>query len=188
MFDWLFEGRLLVYVVLVLVGLAFLFFWYRDSRRRRFWLYPVALMVLLAGVYFLLDRLVETRREQIGRKLQEMAVAVKKGDVSRIFEHISDQFRLGGLNKAAFRKSVEGYLNRGEVDDLEIWNVQFLDDEGRVAFHAKPKGRLPGTDAFYLVRAQFVLENGQWRLHSFQVFNPYSDSNTPLDIPYLSGG
>jgi hypothetical protein len=181
MLDWLFEGRLLVYGLLVIAAVALVFLWRRD--RRFHWLFGAGVIVALIGVYLLLDLLVETRREQITRKLQvEFPTAVRNRDAARIFEHISDTFRLGDWTKADFRASVEEILRDRGVDDLEIWNIQFPDDEGNVSFFAKPKGRMPGTDMFYLVRATFVLENGQWRMASFTVSNPYSDSNTPIDV------
>ncbi|MFO0846330.1 MAG: hypothetical protein U0797_28800 [Gemmataceae bacterium] len=184
MFDWLFEGRLTVYLALAVAALILLGLWVRD--RKRGWLFGVAALTLLAVAYFLLDRAVETGREQIARKLHEMAAAVRARNTDGIFRHISDTFRLQGQNKAGFRGFVEGALRGGGVTELEVWNVQVTDDNGAVSLLAKPKGRLPGTDAYYLVRARFVKESdGQWRLDSFQVFNPFADTTTPLEIPQL---
>jgi hypothetical protein len=184
MFDWLFEGRLTVYLALAVAALILLGLWVRN--RKRGWLAGVAVVALLGLAYFLLDRVVETGREQIARKLQEMAAAVKARNTDGIFRHISDTFRVQGRDKASFRADVDGILRSGGVSDLEVWNAQVTDDNGGVSFFAKPKGRLPGTDAYYLVRARFVKEgDGQWRLDSFQVFKPFADTTTPLDIPHL---
>ena len=184
MFDWLFEGRPTVYLVLGLVAAALVAVWYAYDRRRR-WLYAVAGVLALVGLYALLDRLVETRREQITRKLQEMAEAVKKKDAGRIFEHISDRFELGGLNKTTFRQGVEARMKEGWIDELVIWDLTFLDDQGKVSFMAKPKGRV-GENVGALVRGRFVLETGQWRLQSFEVFPSFVESITPFDVvPYL---
>ena len=62
------------------------------------WLFAAVAIALLAPLYLLLDRLVETRREQITRKLEAMAAAVKPKDAGTIFQHISESFRWGGLN------------------------------------------------------------------------------------------
>jgi hypothetical protein len=184
-FDWLFEGRLTVYLILAIPAVILAALWVRD--RKRGWLYGMGVVALLLGVYFLLDRIVETRNEQIGRKLQAMAVAVKKRDADAIFQHFSPEFRLGPFDKAGFRKAVENVMRDGGVDDMKIWEVKFPGDPGKVTFKAKPSGRLPGTEMFYLIRAEFVQDDDkQWRLKSFEAFQPYSDSNTPFDVvPYL---
>ncbi len=187
MFDWLFEGRATVYVPLALVAAALLAVWWFYGRKRR-WLYAAGVVVGLVGVYFLLDRLVETRREQIERKLQEMARGVKDRNVDAIFAHISDRFDYRGLKKPAFRAVAEATLRTGRVTELVIWNVKHLDNHGKVRFQAKPKGSVGdnvGTD----VEAQFVNENGQWRLRTFEVFQPFVDANQPFDVlPFLPTG
>jgi hypothetical protein len=208
-FDWLFEGRLSVYLLLIALGAIVVILWARTgfaffrtvgpasrarrdtvplgSRhghpRRRPALLPIllALIAILIGVYYLLDRLVETRREQIKRKLQEMAAAVKARDVDRIFKHVSEQFDVQGMNRAAFGRYVGTAINRGLVDDLVIWGEQFPDDSGRVSFFAKPKGpRLQETQ--FSVRSHFVLDpDGQWRLQGFEVF--FGLGGDPLNLP-----
>src|SRR5437660_99578 len=155
MFDWLFEGQLIVYVALAIVAAAPLFYWYTSDRRRR-WLIAAGAGVALVGVYFLLDRLVETRREQITRKLMvEFPTGVRNKDAGRIFQHISDQFSYRGMDRAAFRKGVESRLGGRWVDDLTIWEVKFLDDQGKVSFMAKPKGGIAGDNVGFPVHADF---------------------------------
>ena len=42
------------------------------------------------------------------------------------------------------------------------------------------------SEAFFLCRADFVRDpDGQWRLQTFQVFNPAVDVNQPMTIPEL---
>jgi hypothetical protein len=181
-FDWLFEGRLTVYLFLAAVALAFAGLYWRTHKR--YWLFPAGAFVLLAAPYFLLDRLVETRSEQITRKLGAMAAAVQRRDADAIFRHIAADFRVAGLDRATFRNYVEAAFNRG-VTGLKVWDFQFTDDSGGVAFFAKPEGTAAGANAHYLVRARFVQEGGEWRLQTFQVFNPLVNTNTPLELPAL---
>jgi hypothetical protein len=181
-FDWLFEGRLPVYLFLGVVALVFAALYVRT--RKRFWFYPIGGIVVLVAVYFLLDRLNETRSEQIVRKLREMAAAVQRQDADTIFRHVSENFNAGGHNRSSFRHYVELAFQRG-VNRLTVWEFQFPDDTGRVTFFAKPDGSLPGLNTHYLVRATFVLEGSEWRLQTFQVFNPFANSTTPLDMPGL---
>ena len=204
MFDWLFEGRQSVYLILAALGVIVAALWARSGfvfftepvqrskaretpKPRLSWMPLVLGVVVLLGLgYFLLDRLVETRSEQITRKLHEMADAVKRKDVERIFSHISDQFRFRTLGKPAFREFVDLMIRQGWVDELIVWDVEFPDDSGKVHFRAKPKGsRLPEIP-FVRVRGEFVRDpDGQWRLKTFEVFGPVSDSDQPMPIPTL---
>jgi hypothetical protein len=187
-FDWLFEGRASVYIFLAALAGVMLYVWWR--RRKRSYLYAAVGAVALAGVYFLLDRAVETDREQIERKLTEMAGAVRERAPERIFAHISESFRLGTVNRAGFREYV-GMVDRNRwVDELKVWDFEFAPDfkeTGRVAFKAKPTGTMTGGAPFYRVEAVFHRDpDGEWRLQTFQLFNPLVDSNQPLQIPHLS--
>ena len=74
MFDWLFEGWLEIYILLAVLAFArILAVW---PFRRKVWLITLFSVIALIGVYWLLDRLVETDREQIERKLTALAVAM----------------------------------------------------------------------------------------------------------------
>lgn len=184
MFDWLFEGRFAVYLFLAVVGLICFGLWWRD--RKRHWLVPMVAVALVLVVYFLLDRIVETRGEQIARKLQEMAAGVDAGDASKIFKHISDRFDFQGSNKSRFRTAVEAILRSRRVTGLAVWDFRFPDDTGKVLFRANPRGNEPGLGVPYLVRAQFVRDgDGEWRLQSFTVHNAFAETDKPLHIPQL---
>jgi hypothetical protein len=190
MFDWLFEGRLAVYVLLGAGAFGWLLLWTRD--RKLVWLLGAGAFVGLVGLYFLLDRVVETDREQVTRKLGEMKAAVKARESNRIFAHISDRFRLGGLDKAGFRALVERALSQGLIHELEIWDITDPPDgwprdgrPARVSFMAKPKGGpVFIRDEHFRVEADFVRDpDGQWRLQGFRLFNPLVDTDKPLPIP-----
>jgi hypothetical protein len=201
--DWLYEGRQSVYLLLAALAVLVTALWARSGfvlikektyktrygapPRRKLAQLPVllALLALLAAGYFLLDRLVETRREQIERKLQVMAAAVRTRNVDAIMEHISEQFRFQNMDRSAFRGMVDGAVRNGAVNDLVVWNVQFPDDSGRVTFMAKPKGSRVQDNAGFLVRAEFVQDaDGQWRLRTFQVFFP--SGGEPVTVPQIS--
>ncbi|MFM7152163.1 MAG: hypothetical protein ACKO23_20230 [Gemmataceae bacterium] len=184
MFGWIFEGNWTAYVIVVSIMILLGALWLRD--RRKEWLYAVAVFAGLLGLLFLLDYMVETRQEQVERKLVEMADSVRKHDVDHIFRHISDKFQFQSLNKVGFRKYVESTFNRGWIDDMVVWGFQPVDRQGIVTFYAKPKGSITGKDVPYLVRAKFIEEaRGEWKLESFQIFNPVVDTNRPLDLPTL---
>jgi hypothetical protein len=199
-FDWLFEGWPAVYVVLAAVAVVLLVAW--AQTRKRYWFYGTVAFLALIGLYFLLDRLVETDREQIVRKLGEMSAGVRERNVDRIFAHVSEQFRLNNSDRAAFRAFAEKAISRGQVTEVKVWDFQFPDDFrsterrtvrgasqqvqlARVQFRINPEG--PGlTNAQFLVRATFVRDpDGQLRLLDFQLFNPFVDQNQPIQLPQL---
>jgi hypothetical protein len=199
-FDWLFEGRVAVYVALAAAGFVLLLAWWNT--RRRFWLISFAVVLLLAGTYFLLDRLVETDREQIGRKLQEMAAAVQARNPAAIMAHVSDDFQVRGHDRATFQGFVERALRERWVDQVVVWDFFFPDDfrgpaevrrggevrprqVARMSFRAKPIGGRVGENAGFPCEARFVRDpDGQWRLLDFEVFNPVI-TNQPEPVPGL---
>lgn len=166
----------------------------RDDRakggRKRRGVNPIFLLALVPLVlmlgYFITDRLVETRREQIQRKLHEMAAGVKARDMDRIFRHISSQFRHEHYDRDSFRRAVDAALRNNLVSEVEVWDLKFLDEGGNVEFQAKPKGGMADGYTFFRVTAEFVRDpDGQWRMKGFQVFKPYADSKEPMSIPQL---
>jgi hypothetical protein len=191
---WLFEGRWTVYVLLVIGVAACAWLWWRAQERR--YVFAMAGLTLLAGVYALLNVLVETDSEQIVRKLHAMAEAVKLKDSSRIFEHISQDFHYSHLNKEGFRARGDWFMRQEQITEVEVWDVKsprfFAADQpppklpltsqeqeqvrgrrlAQVAFSAKPKGTL-GGDVHFGVVATFILDpDGEWRLLTFELFNP----------------
>jgi hypothetical protein len=186
-FDWLFEGRSEIYWLLGLIAVVLLLVWWRT--RKRNFLLAAAAVASLAGVYYVLDRLVETPREQIVRSLHEMADAVKARNAEAIFKHIAKDFKFRSQDRTGFRAYVERALTVGAVDDLVIYDESWPDggdDKVRpVRFYAKPKSSMLGDQPAYPVEAKFVREaDGQWRMREFEIYNPVAGKN-PMDIPSL---
>jgi hypothetical protein len=186
-FDWLFEGRPAVYWLIGIVAVLLLLVWWRTRKRNV--LIAALAVAALAGVYFLLSKVVETPRAQIERKLHEMAAAVKAGDKGGVFKHIAKDFKFRSLDRAQFHALVEKTLNEGSVNDLVIYDEEWPDAGGQrtipVEFRAKPKGPLLENYGAFPVKAKFVREDdGQWRLQSFEVYNPVLGKE-PMTIPGL---
>jgi hypothetical protein len=197
-YDWLFEGRLTVYLTLLAVAVVSAVAWKQTPRRP--YLIIFGLAAGLIAIFFLLDRLVETDREQIQRKTQEMAANVRLRNVAAIFDHISDDFRFGSHTKDDFRRFAEVQLRNGSVDEVEVWDFQFPEEfrepfqvpgSGRntevahFSFRAKPKGGM-AQGQFFLCEVRFVRDaDGQWRMLDFQLFPPDVSSHQPVHIPGL---
>jgi hypothetical protein len=180
-FDWLFEGRLTVYAILVL---AVIVVWYAAAGHRHRGLF-ILTIVVLANLYFLLDILVETKREQVRRKVREMADAVARRDPDTVGRHVAQSFLVQNMNAAGFRDFVKTVLDQRRIDELVVWDfdAQPAEDEQSilVTFQAKPKITGATTPHFFC-EATFVLESdGQWRMSGLKVF--LVDRSKPLDLP-----
>jgi len=186
--DWLFEGRWEVYGTLAAVALALLIlWWFRD--RKRYFLIGIAVVAALALIYLALDYAVETDREEIGRKLQDMSQAVKRQDVNAVFETIADNFTFDGMDKRSLQEKAAGYINNGTVTEVVIWNYVFEGVSNQtpplanVSFHLKVKGDLGGAqEVAYFCRAEFQKDGTKgWRMRSFRRFNPIN-TDDPVDV------
>jgi len=180
-FDWLFEGRPTVYVTLGVFAVLLAALWWRD--RRRAWLVALGVVALLAVVYLVLDRLVETRGEQIVRRLQTIEKAVKAGNAELVMRQFSPRFTYRGVTRDQFRAMVAAQLKSKSIDDLTIWEVRIPDASGKVFFKAKPKGPLVGDNPGFQVKADFVQDaDGKWRMSGFEVYKLFVDGETPIDV------
>src|SRR5262245_49935322 len=125
----------------------------------------IALLVLalLAGVVRLIDYLVLTDQEQIVLAVQETAHDIPSRDTERVFRHVSDSFAIPGFpSKKDFKEFARGYIERGEVQEVVVWDFSFEDvspgtGTGTVSFLVKVKGSILGTrqDLFYRCEAKF---------------------------------
>src|SRR5947207_3402305 len=120
--TWLTEDPSPVYLILGLVALG-LFVAYRVRRQRKF-LYGVVGVAVLAGVVWLIDYLVVTDREQIVQNVGVMAAAASRRDLERVFDHVSNDFRHGSLDKAGFRQAAEQAVSRHNVRDIQVWDFE----------------------------------------------------------------
>lgn len=185
MFDWLFEGRTSVYVVLAALAVFLLLIWWQM--RKRWLLLAAPFVVALIGLYALLDKAVETDREQIVRKIKEMVAAVNAFNLDAAFVHISEQFRSpGGKSKKELRDAAQMYLDRHTVERVEVWDI-LIDGrpvrergEVHVFFTAKThniREFLTGCDAVFAFHPQHG-----WQLRSFRLLKPQSTEEWPFQL------
>ncbi len=181
MFDWLFEGRTNVYVILVALTVFPLLAWWQT--RKRWWLYVVAVAAASIGLYALLDKMVETDREQIVRKVQVMAAAMNARNLDALFENVSENFRSPqGRNKQEFRDEVASRMRI--VENIRVWDIvcdtPSRDQPVRVFFSAKAEsGRelLADCEAMF----DFDAQHG-WRMRSIRLFKPQTTEEWQIQL------
>lgn len=152
---------------------------YLRSRKRKDLIPLIGGGVLLVAL-FLIDRFVESPREESIRRMQEMASlsASKKWD--DVFKHLSDSFKYKSASgnetdKKTLRekvRSVEPMIDKG----FTVWDFsrddfrQISDNSVEIGFRAQVKDR---PESQHYVKAIFVKDpDGQWRMGSFECFNP----------------
>jgi hypothetical protein len=178
LFDWLFEGQTSDYAILAALAVFLLLAWWQT--RKRWLLAGAVLTIALAGLYALLDKAVETDREQIVRKMKEMVAAVNAHNLNAAFVHISDRFRSqGGKSKSELRLAAQSFLARGVVESVQVWDIVIdgrpsrEQGEVHVFFSAKTHNGqefLTGVDAIF----GFHPDHG-WQLRSFRLLKPQTD-------------
>jgi hypothetical protein len=185
--SWLFEGSPTVYLILGVAALILLGLGLRTRQRK--YALGLGVVAVLAGLVWLADFLVVTDREQIVNKIKAMTDSVARKDVEGIFQHMTRDFHFRSMDRNKFRAYVEGAIRSGGVDEVAVWDfepgeVSREKRTGTVTFKAKPVGRWAMGTEFSLVRAEFVLESdGQWRMRSFELFNPFIDTTQPWQFP-----
>ena len=183
MFDWLFEGRLTVFILLLLAGAVLLLLWWQQRSRRL--LKILGVVAGLALLYFLLDVLVTTDREHITARVRDMAEAFNKRELDHLFANISDNFRSRtyGMDKKGLRAATAGALERynvhANVKNIQVSDIDREQRTAKVSFTA-----LVDYGASYrppvTCEADFVLEGeDQWRMKDIRFYKLLVDNLTP---------
>jgi hypothetical protein len=145
-FDWLFEGQSTVYIVLGACAVFLLIVWWQN--RWRWCLVALTGVVGLIFVYWLLDRIVVTDREEIRRRVESMAAAVKRKDLNQAMQFFAADFvSPAGRSKETLREFAQKLMDNNDVTEVVVWGFEF---EGvpdrkagttRASFHFKAWGR-----------------------------------------------
>jgi hypothetical protein len=189
--SWLVDDPSLLYMLLFTVVLALAILWWRTRK----WPYLAGAggaVVLLAGVW-LLGHFVETDNKQIERKIREMAASVGDRNLDRAFAHISKDFHFGNSGKQfdrqQFRGRAQDFISTHRVTEAVVWDfepgeISRAKRSGQMAFKVKVRSDVTRGGEHYRCVADFVFESDrQWRLKSFQLFNPFVEKNQPFQIP-----
>ncbi len=182
--DWLFEGLFVVYLLLAAAAGGLLWLWWADRKER--WLLALIPVVLLALAYFLLDRAVETRGEQIKRRLGEIEAAINRKDARAILRHLSPtRFRQLAGGQDDFIRRADAVLNEGWFDTVDLWEFRVGPPGTPTLLNAKAKGGVARGE-FLLIRTEWVEERpGEWLLAGFSAHHPFVDTGTAVQIPHF---
>jgi hypothetical protein len=178
-------------VVVLAVGAVVCFVGYWRTRQRKH-LIGLGISLALIGVVWLIASLIPTDRRAIEKSLMDIVAGIRNRSTDQVFANLSDDFRYRTHNKSSFRGIVDSHIRVGDAADLEVWdyevdNISRAEKKAEVHFNVRSSGAVPSGREFFLCKAKFVLEqDGKWRMQSFELFNPFVETNRPLDIPGLN--
>ena len=174
---------ILIILVAVLAGL------YLRSRKRG------ELIRLLVGVavlitVFLIDKLVESPREQATRKMEEIAKATQDKKLDDMFKHVSESFKYKEVDKKSLREKLNSIEQQQEFKGVVILECNRADfrivDDKNVTVGLMAQAReLPMTRSWII--AAFTKDaDGEWRMSGFKRYDPMKqDRDNPQTIPGL---
>jgi hypothetical protein len=176
---------IVVMIVGVLAGI------YLRSRKRKD-LYPLIGGVAVLIAVFVIDRLVESPREEAMRRMQEMSAATANKKWDDVFKNISESFNYKGsgggqTDKKSLRekvRSIEAMLEKGfVVFDFNRSDFKQIDDKNsEIGFRAQLKER---PESVTYVKARFTKDpDGEWRMSGFDCYEPIN-TNERRTIPGL---
>jgi hypothetical protein len=177
-FRWLFlEDPRTVLILLGLVEVVLLVSWTRSRSRRK--LAALAAVPAAALTVWLLDVLVETAREKVGRSVQVLSAAAEAGQAERFIERISPAYASSPFGKDDLAALVrEGLPHVVVRTDLPA--IQMEDGEAIVRqsydFTSRPgaRFRIPPDHQHVTWEGRFAPDaDGEWRLRRAEMVLPY---------------
>jgi len=166
----------LLYTILVIGFVIAGAAWYRlRSRKSRI---AVAVLAVLLGALILIDRLVESPREESVRRVEAMAAAATARDPARFVEQLAKSFAYNGKTRVDVRNSGIWNLIREYNARVAVWGMgkddfQILSDtEIEFGFYAKGEAAgQPGAVLRY-IRTRFVKEaDGAYRMKAMKFYS-----------------
>src|SRR5439155_17552989 len=106
-----------------------------------------------------------------------------------VFALTSRDFNYHGVTRERAREHLERIVRQRDVTEVTVWDFEpetISREQGTatMAFLVKPRGNWE-SGTHYLCRADFVLEEGQWRMRTFRIFNPFANTHEEITVPGL---
>jgi hypothetical protein len=162
---------LLVVIAAVIAGIAA----FRTRSRHAVTAFAVFAVMLLAIV--LMDRFIESPREEAVRRVEVMTAAAMAGQPDAFVEHVSVKFDKNGVTRDKLRTSQVWELIKHYKPTIKVWDFsrdQFemlTDDSIQIGFMMKGEAQ----QGFILRygKAKFIRDtDGAWRMSSIAFYNP----------------
>ena len=186
MLDTVIDNSTIVYVVLILICAGLLFAW-RRTRKFGF-LAGTGFCFVLVIAFAILTQLIVTDRQKIEKTIRASALAVEKKDIATIDHNLASDFHYRSVSRKIFLEKANEAMQNGNAKDVQVWDVvvDSLDKQkgtARIILMIKPHGNWSDA-AHFRVEGSLVREkDGEWRLLTFDIFEPFVNSRQPYVIP-----
>jgi uncharacterized membrane protein YeiB len=171
------ETPIWAYVILTGLGLIFVTAFFVTKRVVYLWAVPILLAI--AGLFFLLDYLVETDREQVERKTAELARDATEGNLAHMETLFSNRFYYSGLGgKAAIMAQARRYVPAGQQRAVEVWGMETKVSSSKKTMIVQCNGKAAGHFSTIHIDPPFLGlleltyvkdEDGQWRISGIRI-------------------
>jgi len=184
MLAWLVDNAATLYVLLGILVLCLAALWWMN--RKPYYLIALGAVGVLIGLLIVVSLFFVTDRQRIRSTIMEMRDGVLAGKPERVFKHFAKDFRLEFSDPKTFMERAAQSIRRHHVEDIVLWDFDFevppdRAATARVAFRARVSGQ--GGEGLFLVRTDFVFEDGQWRMRTIHLFNGFVNTDQPIPIP-----
>ncbi len=174
--NFLSDPPFLLYAILFIGFVVAGAVWYRLRSRKS--LIAVTAIGVLLGALILIDRFVESPREESVRRVEAMAAAATARDPTRFVEQLAKSFAYNGKTREDVRNSGIWNLIREYNARVAVWGLgkddfQILSDtEIEFGFYAKGQASgHPAAEVRYIL-SRFVKEaDGAYRLKSMKFYS-----------------
>jgi hypothetical protein len=184
MLWWLVDYAKTVYFFLGIAALVLIALWWMNRRAK--YLIGVGVVIGLAALVWLLGLFIVTDRMQIRANILAMKRGVEQGNPDAVFRHFSKSFTADQWDRKSLEARAGRFIEQRRVHEIVLWDFDFevppdRNNKAVVAFRVRAIG--DGGEVWYLCRADFVFEEGDWRMKTIRFFNPVADTDRPIPIP-----
>jgi len=180
-----------LYAVLAILAAILGGLWVRSRSRGDLIRFAIGLAALV--IVFLIDRFVESPREQASRKIEEIAKATQEKKWDEMFKHFSPSFKYKTLGSVEIdRKAIEGPIRlvEGQTDfkGIAVWDLHRADfrpiDDKNISIGFRAQVRDMPVSQSWIIATFTKDPDGEWRMSGFTRYDfAKQDRSAPIGIP-----
>lgn len=181
--SWFVDNAHILYVLLGIIGIAFLAAWWLHRRNKLLLGAVIAAGLIL--LLWLVTRMVVTDRQQLETSVHAMADAALHGKADVLVKLFADDFEFQGRKRKDLADGIVRGAKAYKVSDVVIsgFDVEDLQERSaKVFFRATIHHGVDDRPYLVACRASYIKDGGQWRLRNVEFFNPVA-ANDRIQVP-----
>src|ERR1043165_3251989 len=174
--SWVVDNAGALYVQCAIAAAGFVVAW-RFNQRVKFLGYGAGFLAVM-GLIWLTTRFFSSDRKQVEENVHAMAAAIVAGKTDELFKHISRDFHYRTMTRDMLHQKARAAVNVYQINQVKItdFNVDELSREKKFAkasFRVSAWAEGHEGPYVFVTRADFVLEDGEWKLKTMRFYNPF---------------